>query len=112
MMGQIHYDRGELDAAKEAYYHAYYLNSQYDRAAYNLASLEADMGNLEQSLNWVKRTLQINASQAYAIEEDESFKQLHLNSTFIELIGDAKERLEVTYRKQFPPEQEVPIDDK
>ena len=112
MMGQIHYDRGELDAAKEAYYQAYYLNSQYDRAAYNLASLAADMGDIEQSLKWVKRTLQINASQVYAIEDDESFKQLRLNDTFINLINDAKERLEVIYQKQIHPEQKVPTGDK
>lgn len=101
MMGQIHYDRGELEAAKEAYYRAYFLNTQYDRAAYNLASVEADMGNHEQSLHWVMRTLQINASQAYAIEEDESFTEIKGNERFSDLIQDAKDRLEVVYRARL-----------
>lgn len=98
MLGQIHYDRGELEAAKEKYYQAYYLDSQYDRAAYNLASLEADMDNYENALHWIKRALQINALQVYAIEEDESFIKLRSDQRFSKLIQDAKERLKVNYR--------------
>lgn len=112
MMGQIHYDRGELEAAKDAYYRAYFLNSQYDRAAYNLASLEADMGNLDQSLHWIKRTLQIDATQAYAIEEDESFIQLRPDERFVELIEDAKERLAVVYRDRLDADQKASADAK
>jgi len=101
MIGQIHYDRGELEAAKDAYYRAYFLNTQYDRAAYNLASVEADLGNEKSSLRWVARTLQINASQAYAIEEDESFNDMKNKAKFVSLILDAKNRLEVVYRSRL-----------
>ena len=98
MIGQVHYDRGELNAAREAYFKAYFLNPQYDRAAYNLACIDADLGNNKESLAWVKRALQINASQAYAMEKDESFKKLKKTSAFNDIITDAKERLEVVYR--------------
>lgn len=87
--GQVYFDLNELNSAREQYLKAYYANTQYGRAAYNLAAIAAIQGKTAEALPWVERTLQIDAAAARSMLNDSDFSTLSNHEKFINLTDKA-----------------------
>lgn len=89
MAGQVCLDRNELEQAKAMYVKAFSLDTEYYRAAYNLALIFADEGKEDVSFSWLERSLQIDANQAFAAEQDKTLKKLANQSRLNALLTEA-----------------------
>lgn len=90
---QVNFDREEWHEARRRYLRAISIDTQYGRAAYNLAIVEIKLGNPDEAVAWLKRAFQIDASWLHKAKNDSDFDEIREQPLYNKLVRDAKLRL-------------------